>query len=120
MILVLTGNAIARSVRERVPEFAILQTLGFYHVHLMFLVFVEAAIPCILGAVVSAAFAGVLEQWSIQFLPPVLVTFLTMPMPRLWILVLTLGIAILLALASSAMPIMKLRRLSVTDALAGR
>jgi putative ABC transport system permease protein len=120
MILVVTGNAIARSVRERASEFAVLQTLGFHHFHLVILVFVEAAIPCILGAAVSAACAGLLEQWSFRFLPQVLVTFVTMPMPRLLVLTWTFGIAILLALTSSAIPIMKLRRLSVTDVLAGR
>jgi putative ABC transport system permease protein len=120
MILLLTGNAIARSVRERVPEFAILQTMGFRHVHLVFLVFLEAAIPCVLGAAVSAAFAGALEKWSRNYLPQVLVRFLIAPMPRLSVLAWTLGLAVALALASSAIPILKLRHQSVTDALARR
>lgn len=120
MILLLTGNAIARSVRERIPEFAILQTMGFRHIHLTYLVFVEAAIPSVLGAAVSTAFAGVLEKWSTHYLPQVLVSFLTAPMPRWSVLAWTLGLAVGLALASSAIPILKLRHQSVTDALAGR
>jgi putative ABC transport system permease protein len=120
MILLVTGNAIARSVRERVPEFATLQTMGFRHIHLMGLVFVEAAIPCVLGAAVSTAFAGALEKWSTHYLPEVLARFLTAPMPRLSVLTWTLGLAVALALASSAIPILKLRHRSVTDALAGR
>ncbi|HEX3836469.1 MAG TPA: ABC transporter permease [Steroidobacteraceae bacterium] len=120
MILLLIGNATARSVRERVPEFAILQTIGFHHVHLVYLVFLEAVIPCILGAAVSTAFAGALEQWSRHFLPQVLVTFLTAPMPRLLVLVWTFGLALLLAAASSVIPLLKLRHQSVPDALAAR
>jgi putative ABC transport system permease protein len=120
MILLLTGNAIARSVRERVPEFAVLQTMGFRPIHLMWLVFVEAAIPCVLGALVSTAFAGALEKWSTHYLPQVLVSFLTAPMPRLSVLAWTLGLAVALASASSVIPILKLRHQSVTDALAAR
>ena len=50
MILFLTGNGIAQSVRERIPEFAVLKTLGFSDAGVMALVFIEAAIPCLMGA----------------------------------------------------------------------
>ena len=57
MILFLTGNVIAQSVRERIPEFAVLKTLGFSTAGLAALVFVEAAIPCLLGAAIGLALA---------------------------------------------------------------
>jgi putative ABC transport system permease protein len=120
MILLLTGNAIARSVRERVPEFAILQTIGFRHLHLEILVFLEAAIPCLLGAAVSAAIASALEAWSTHFFPAVLARFLETPKPMTAVLAWTFGLALAVAAISSIGPILKLRHQSVTDALAAR
>ena len=43
MVLFLAGNGIYQSVRERIPEFAIMKTLGFSDWGLMALVFAEAA-----------------------------------------------------------------------------
>src|SRR6185295_18152652 len=50
MILLLTANVVARSVRERLTEFATLKTLGFSNTKLLGLVMAETAIPCLLGA----------------------------------------------------------------------
>jgi len=55
MILLLTANGIAQSVRERTPEFAVLKTIGYRQSTLMALVLAEAAIPCVAGASDSAA-----------------------------------------------------------------
>jgi putative ABC transport system permease protein len=45
MILLLTANGIAQSLRERIPEFAVLKTIGYRQSTLMALVLAEVAIP---------------------------------------------------------------------------
>jgi putative ABC transport system permease protein len=120
MVLFLTANAIARSVRERVPEFAVLKTLGFHAAHLMSLVFIESVIPCVLGAVAGTGIAILLGRWTVHLLPQYLTRMLTTSLATLPVLALAVVLAVLLALASCAAPMLRLRRLSVADALAGR
>ena len=72
MILLLTANGIAQSVRERTPEFAVLETLGYRPSTLLTLVFAEAAIPCLAGAVLGAVFAILLSSVPTAFLPAAL------------------------------------------------
>jgi putative ABC transport system permease protein len=120
MVMFLTGNALARSVRERVPEFAVLKTLGFHAAHLLSLVFIESAIPCVLGAVLGTQLAVLLGRWLAHLLPPYMMRMLTTALATLPVLALAVALAVLLALASSALPMLRLRRLAVADALAGR
>ena len=120
MVLFLTANAIGRSVRERVPEFAVLKTLGFHAAHLMSLVFIESVIPCVLGAVAGTGIAILLAKWTMHLLPQYLTRMLTASLATLPVLALAVVLAVLLALASCAAPMLRLRRLSVADALAGR
>lgn len=120
MVLFLTANAIARSVRERVPEFAVLKTLGFHAAHLLTLVFIESVIPCMLGAVLGTETAIVLSGWLAHLLPQNLTRMLTTSLATLPVLALAVALAVLLALASCALPMLRLRRLSVADALSGR
>jgi putative ABC transport system permease protein len=119
MILLLTANAIAQSVRERIPEFAVLKTLGFQDGTLSSLVFLEAAIPCLLGGVLGTALAAALTQWPVSYLPRDL-TDLPKPNMSPAVLVSAMACVVVLALVSSAIPVLRLRRLSVIDALAGR
>jgi putative ABC transport system permease protein len=118
MILLLIANGVAQSVRERTPEFAVLQTLGYRPVTLMILVFAEVAIPCLAGALVGTALAAAFTLLPEHYLSG----DLAMPAPTFsWVvLAWVLGCAVLLALASAAIPVRRLQRLSVTDALAGR
>jgi putative ABC transport system permease protein len=119
MILLLTANGIAQSVRERTPQFAVLKTLGYRQSILMALVCAEAALPCIAGAVIGMGLAACMTRLPTHYLPSALAS---LPKPTLSIAVLavSLGCAVLLALASAAIPVRRLRYLSVTDALAGR
>lgn len=119
MILLLTANGIAQSVRERTPEFAVLKTLGYPQSTLMALVLAEAAIPCVAGAGVGLGLAVLLTRVPMHFLPTDLAS---MPKPTLspGVFAFSLACALLLALVGAAIPLQRLRRLSVTDALAGR
>jgi putative ABC transport system permease protein len=116
MILFLIGNGIAQSVRERIPEFAILKTLGFSDAGVMALVFVEAAIPCLLGAVIgfSIAWAAAAKISGLSVLQK-----LALAPPSLSPRVLGIGLmfAVAVAFASAVLPAWRIRRLDVATAL---
>jgi putative ABC transport system permease protein len=120
MILFLVANVIARSVSERIPEFAVLKTLGFRQAHMTLLVVTEAAFPCLLGAAMGLALAYLLTRMALRLLSGDLGRLLSNPEfpPRM--LAGAFGFALLLAFACSVIPLQRLRSLSVVDALAGR
>ncbi len=120
MILFLTANAIARSVRERSPEFAVLATIGFQQRHIKWLVFAEAAIPCVAGALLGTGIAALLSRLPGRSIQNDFAYLLSAHSFSPSVLVWALVAALVLAVCSSTLPLMRLRRLSVTDALAGR
>lgn len=113
-LLFLTGNTMMQSVRERTPEFAVLKTYGYGTGTVMSLVCAEALILCVAAALVGIAVAA-------SVFPSVFSSIgaPAWPMP-LSVVVLGAGIAVLLAFASAAPPVWRVRRLNVVDALAGR
>jgi len=119
MILLLTANGIAQSVRERTPEFAVLTTIGYSQSTLMGLVLAEAAIPCVVGAGIGMGLAVLLARLPTGYLPTDLAS---LPKPTIspGIFAFSLVCAVLLALVGAVIPLQHLRRMSVIDALAGR
>ena len=117
MVLFLTANSIAAGVRERFVEFATLKTLGFSDYRVMWLVFMEAAIPCGLGAVVGVAIAAAVPG-TVQFLFP----SLGLPLPTITAMVFGWAMisSAIVALASSALPALRLKRLRIAAVLSGR
>jgi putative ABC transport system permease protein len=113
-LLFLTGNTMMQSVRERVPELAVLKTYGFGDGLLMTLVFAEALLLCLFSAAAGIAIAAV-------FFPQILsaLNVGTLPLP-LSVVGLGLALAALLALVSALPPALRAQRLKVVDALAGR
>ncbi len=119
MIVFLTGNSIAQSVRRRIPEFATLKAMGYTDAQVAWLVFVESAIPCGLGATLGIGLAAVLAtvpQWDIpsalEKFPYATVSSQTLD----W----ALAAALLIAFIGSVLPIFRLWRLNVATAIAGR
>jgi ABC-type lipoprotein release transport system permease subunit len=119
MILFLVANAVARSVHERLPEFAVLHTLGFRESRLRRLVILEAAFPCVLGAISGTALAGILIKVPARQLSSNLALILAPTLPSV-VLAWSIGASLLLALLSSVLPLIKLRRTRIADVLAGR
>lgn len=119
MVVFVTANGIAQSVRERIPEFAVLKTMGFAQLRIVALVFAEAAAQCLPGALFGMLLACVLSRWPVKFLPSQLGN---MPVPTLSVAVLiwALFFAIVLAIASAVVPVIRLRKLRVAEALAGK
>jgi len=111
-LLFLTGNTMMQSIRERIPEFAVLKTLGFSDRKVLALVFGEAVLLCVSAAIVGLAaatfmFPSMKSVIGVASLPPQVVA-------------LGIGLAVLLALVIGAWPAAKVRRLSIVDSLAGR
>jgi putative ABC transport system permease protein len=113
-LLFVTGNTMMQSLRERVPEFAVLKTYGFSNIAVNMLVFAESALLCVTAAVVGLAVAAVLfpTMFDAMGVAPI-------PMEKST-LVGGVGVAIALAAVSSWLPTWRAQRLNVVDALAGR
>ena len=115
-ILILTGNTMAQSIRERIPELAILKTLGFSDTRVTLLVLAEALLLLTLGGaagmVTSAAVLPVVNGSTGGRFPPLFVTEET------WLL--AAALALLVALAVGLPPALRARRLRIVEALAGR
>jgi putative ABC transport system permease protein len=118
MVLFLTGNGIAESVRERFAEFATLKTIGFTGPAVTALVVLEAALPCVIGAALGVGVAAFLARQIPGLMPPGFgIPMPTMsPMVILWAAV----SAFVVALLSAAFPILRLTRMDIASALSGR
>jgi putative ABC transport system permease protein len=116
MLLFLTGNTMMQSVRERVPEFAVLKTLGYSDNGVLALVLAESVILCLLAAIAGLIFARVGIP-RIGDISPDLGQLLLMP----WSSLLTgLGFALIVSVISGAIPALRAKRLSIIESLARR
>jgi putative ABC transport system permease protein len=119
MIVFLTGNSIAQSVRRRIPEFATLKAMGYTDIQVAALVFVEAALPCGLGALLGIGLATAFALVPQRDVPSALAS-----VPHATVSLATLesalAAALLIALVGSVVPILRLWRLDVATAISGR
>jgi putative ABC transport system permease protein len=112
-LLFLTGNTMMQSVRERIPELAVLKTLGFTDAAVTTLVIVESILLCLFAALLGLAFAAMI----FPAVGTVIGGEVLLPAS---VLVGGAGAALLLALLSGLPPAWRANRLTVVDALAGR
>ena len=115
-LILLTGNTMAQAVRERVPELAILKTIGFTSGSVLGLLLAEAILLLLLGGVIGVLLAGVVAkglQLTLGFTLPPIVTA-----GAVWMR--SLGLMVLIGIVVGAMPAYRGLRLRVVDALAGR
>jgi putative ABC transport system permease protein len=112
-ILLVTANAMMMSARERTREVAVLKTVGFSDLSLFTLVMVEAGFIAITGAILGLGGAKLLYKSTNfnagGFLPGFDVTPNTLAVGA--------AIAILLMVASGAVPALRAARLPVVQAL---
>ena len=112
-LLFLTGNTMMQSVRERIPELAVLKTLGYSDVGVLALVLAESLALCVLAALVGIGLAGLLLPGIAAKLPGFSGLALK---PEAFAG--ALGIAVLLALIVGLPPALRAMRLKIVDALA--
>jgi putative ABC transport system permease protein len=113
-LLLVVGNTMAQSVRERVPELAVLKTLGFSDGSVLGFVLAEALALCLLGGLLGLLFATLLgamveKGTGGQFQLNVNGT--------IW----AIGVATILvmSLAVGLLPALRAQRLRIVDALSG-
>lgn len=114
-LLLVVGNTMAQSVRERIPEMAVLKTLGFSDSSVLGFVMAETVTLCALGGLIGLGLAtavGLLVQKTIGAQLPLNVDW------RVW----SAGLAaiVLLSLVVGLPPALRAKRLKIVDALAGR
>lgn len=112
-MLLVAGNTMAQSFRERIPEFAILKTLGFSDVSVMLMVLSEAIIICCLGGFLGLGLAKLIIVGSAakvaMFLPGFNLTATILITGALWI--------ILFGVVTGAVPAIQGLRLNIISAL---
>jgi putative ABC transport system permease protein len=116
-LLFLTGNTMAQSVRERIPELAVLKTIGFSDRSVQWLVIVESLVVSVLAALLGLAIAAlVLPAMTSVLASQGAGAMRVQPL----VVVAGIGTAVLLALVSGILPARRARRLDIVTALAGR
>ena len=115
-LLLLTGNTMAQAVRERIPELAVLKTIGFSNRSVLWLVLAEAILLVVLGGAIGLGIAAVLMP-AISASSQGLVQLSTVPAGT-WLL--GIGLMIAIGLVVGAQPALRAMRLNIVDALAGR
>ncbi|HZX77422.1 ABC transporter permease [Lysobacter sp.] len=115
-LLLLTGNTMAQAVRERIPELAILKTIGFSNGSVLGLVLTESVLLVLIGGALGLGLAAVIGpivnvgSGGMINMPPVGLSS--------WALGLALMIGI--GLLVGALPALRAMRLNIVDALSGR
>ncbi|HEU4855710.1 MAG TPA: FtsX-like permease family protein [Rhodanobacteraceae bacterium] len=115
-LILLTGNTMAQAVRERIPELAVLKTIGFSNRSVLSLVLAEAVflvvIGGVLGMLLAMAVVGGLKAKMGNTLPMANVA------GSIWgeaiVLMLVIGVIV------GVLPALRGMRLKIVDALAGR
>jgi len=112
-LLLVTGNTMAISVRERVGELAVLKAIGFSGRAVLFFVLAESIIIAFVGGVLGLTLA--------YLLIPIIGIFLTGLLPPLilskTLLTLGLGFAVIVGIASGLLPGIGAMRMRVVNAL---
>ena len=115
-LLLLTGNTMAQAVRERIPELAVLKTIGFSNRSLLWLVLAEAILLVVLGGLIGLAIAASMM--------PILSTASggAIQLPSLpgstWAM--GTALAVLIGATVGLLPALRAMKLNIVDALAGR
>jgi putative ABC transport system permease protein len=112
-ILLLTGNTMTQALRERVPELAVLKTLGFTDRAVALLVLGEAILLTVVGAIGGLVIAIALSPGIRRAIANILPNFAISPTT----LVAAAVVAVLLGLIVGAVPALTARRLRIVDAL---
>lgn len=112
-LLLVTGNTMAISVRERTSELAVLKAIGFSDRRILFFVLAEALIIALfgglLGLLLALAAIPVLGAMLAGFLPALVLSVST--------LALGLGVALLVGVISGLMPGIGAMQMRVVNAL---
>ena len=115
-LVLLTGNTMAQAVRERIPELAVLKTIGFSNRSVLWLVLAESILLIGLGGAIGLGLASVLIA-GVAASSNGMIQLDTVP-PETW----AMGVALMLGIGMivGLLPALRAMHLNIVDALAGR
>ena len=100
-------------------EFAVLKTVGFGDRQMVILVFLEAALPVMAGALFGIVLAAMLSSWTSRLGEGSRLTLHPASISGS-VAALALGIALLVGALSSVIPLRRLQTMQLASILAGR
>ena len=112
-IVLLTGNTMAQALRERIPELAVLKTIGFTDTAVSALVLGEAIVLCVVGGLCGIAMAYLL----LPGIAPVLESFAGSIDFSATTLATAIGLSVVIGIVIGIVPATSARRLTIVDAL---
>ena len=115
-ILLVSGNTMAMSVRERIKEVGVLKTLGFNNDTILGIIIGEAVSIAMIGGVIGLVFASLLSLLVRQFAGNVMPQLRHLTINPTTALI-ALGIALLIGVVSSFIPAWNAARTNILDSL---
>jgi putative ABC transport system permease protein len=112
MILLVTANAMAQSIRERTSELAVLKTLGFGDGRVLAMVLIESCVIALIGGLL-----GLFVSWELVALGDPTGGFLPAFFFPVRDLIIGVAAVMSLGIASGALPAWSAGRLRIVDAL---
>ena len=112
-ILLVTGNTMSQSIRERTSELAVFKTIGFSDITMLILVLIESMVLCLIGAILGLGITGLLMPGLSELISVSLGEISLDPS----VIISGIGIAIITAFISGFPPALGAMRLKVVDAL---
>jgi putative ABC transport system permease protein len=112
-LLLVTGNTMAISVRERTPELAVFKAIGFSDRAVLFLVLAESLVIAVIGGILGLLLAMVAVPGLAKALNGLLPALILAKS----ILLLGLGVAVAVGVISGLIPGISAMRMRVVDAL---
>ena len=115
-LIILTGNTMVQAVRERIPELAVLKTIGFTDRSVLGLVLAESVLLLVIGGLLGLGLAA-FAMPAVSAASNGMIQLGTMP-PATW----AVGLGLMLAIGAAVglIPAWRAMRLDIVDALAGR
>ena len=115
-IVLLTANTMSQALRERIPELAVLKTVGFTDGVVSFLVLGEAVLLCVVGGVFGILLAILMQP----MLGATLGGFIGDFDFSASLITSALALAFVIGLGIGGLPALTARRLTIVDALRAR
>lgn len=114
-LVLLTGNTLAQGIRDRIPELAVLKTIGFTNTAVLLMVLGEAVFMLVCGGLAGL----VVARLALPLLGAATGGQLQLPMTtKTWVL----GVALMVLIGTlvGLQPALRAMRVRIVDALAGR
>jgi putative ABC transport system permease protein len=115
-ILLVSGNTMAMSVRERIKEVGILKTLGFTNNAILGIIIGEAATIALIGGIAGVLLASVLTMWIAGFAGQFNGQLIGLSVTPIVALI-CLAVALLIGVISSFIPAFNAARTNILDSL---